>query len=259
MPSRRRTSRIDRIDSGIRSWAGRERERSGRVIRSCADRRSAPEKKGDACIRCTARKGSWSATIEAALTMAGAPYRMVETASWETNDAFRDLLKINPIGQIPTLVLPDGSGTVRERGDSDSSRRRASRRGLLPRDAVSARTSDPRTGVHRRQLLFGDHRYRLSRALLPGHRRRGQGPHSRRDQARLHRHWEIFADMFPGAPVPRRQRHRRAGSLRGGRDQVVGFARTSRPSIAAPFHAALLKVEAHPKVAAVFARNWPAK
>jgi GST-like protein len=26
-----------------------------------------------------------------------------------------------------------------------------------------------------------------------------------------------------------------------------------------PFHAALLKVEAHPKVASVFARNWPAK
>ena len=55
------------------------------------------------------KKGSGSATIEAALTMAGAPYRMVETASWETNDAFRDLLKINPIGQIPTLALSDGS------------------------------------------------------------------------------------------------------------------------------------------------------
>src|SRR3977135_3687464 len=56
------------------------------------------------------KKGSGSAAIEAALRMAGGRYRMVETASWETYDAFRDLLKINPIGQIPTLGLPDGSG-----------------------------------------------------------------------------------------------------------------------------------------------------
>ena len=55
------------------------------------------------------KKGSGSASIEAALTMAGAPYRMVETASWETNDAFRELLKANRIGQIPTLAFPDGS------------------------------------------------------------------------------------------------------------------------------------------------------
>ena len=55
------------------------------------------------------KKGSGSASIEAALTLADAPYRNIETASWKPNAAFQDLLKINPIGQIPTLVLPDGS------------------------------------------------------------------------------------------------------------------------------------------------------
>jgi GST-like protein len=41
--------------------------------------------------------------------MVSAPYRVVETASWEPNDAFQELLRVNPLGQIPTLVLPDGS------------------------------------------------------------------------------------------------------------------------------------------------------
>src|SRR5262245_25448570 len=55
------------------------------------------------------KKGSGSASTEAALEIIGAPYRIVETASWAINEAFKELLKLNPLGQIPTLVLPDGS------------------------------------------------------------------------------------------------------------------------------------------------------
>ena len=55
------------------------------------------------------KKGSGSASAQAALGIIGAPFRIVETASWEPNDAFAELLKVNPLGQIPTLVLPDGS------------------------------------------------------------------------------------------------------------------------------------------------------
>ena len=55
------------------------------------------------------KKGSGSASTQAALEIIGAPYRIVETASWATNEAFAELLKVNPLGQIPTLVLPDGS------------------------------------------------------------------------------------------------------------------------------------------------------
>jgi len=54
-------------------------------------------------------RGSGSAAVEAALALVGAPCRIVETASWDRNDAFQELLKLNPLGQIPTLVLPDGS------------------------------------------------------------------------------------------------------------------------------------------------------
>jgi len=55
------------------------------------------------------KKGSGSASVEAALAIIGAPCRLVETASWERNEAFQALLKLNPLGQIPTLVLEDGS------------------------------------------------------------------------------------------------------------------------------------------------------
>ncbi len=54
------------------------------------------------------KKGSGSATTQVALELIGVSYRVIETASWEPNDAFSELLKVNPLGQIPTLVLLDG-------------------------------------------------------------------------------------------------------------------------------------------------------
>ena len=54
-------------------------------------------------------KGSGSASVECALEMTGAPYCIVEAASWENNDALAELERVNPLRQIPTLQLPDGS------------------------------------------------------------------------------------------------------------------------------------------------------
>ena len=55
------------------------------------------------------KSGSGSAAIEAALTLIRQPFRIVETATWAQNDAYAQLLAVNPLGQIPTLVLPDGT------------------------------------------------------------------------------------------------------------------------------------------------------
>src|SRR6202012_5728300 len=54
-------------------------------------------------------KGSGSASVECALEMTGAPYRIVEAASWERNDPLAELERVNPLKQIPTLQLPDGT------------------------------------------------------------------------------------------------------------------------------------------------------
>ena len=204
------------------------------------------------------KKGSGSATIEAALTMAGAPYRMVETASWETNDAFRELLKINPIGQIPTLAAPDGSALSESAAiliHLDAAHPAA---GLLPRDEAA------RAQAIRGLVFIAANCYSAITVIDFPERFCKDMDDSARDRIRagtrerLHRHWEIFADMFPAQPFL-------AGSDVGALDLYAAVASKwsgTRAHLAAQrpaFHAALLKIESHSKVAAVFARNWPAK
>jgi GST-like protein len=54
-------------------------------------------------------KGSGSAAIECALELAHVPYRVVSAASWDTSSSLDELARANPLKQIPTLVLPDGT------------------------------------------------------------------------------------------------------------------------------------------------------
>jgi GST-like protein len=204
------------------------------------------------------KKGSGSATSEVALQIVGAPYRVVETASWEPNDAFAELLKQNPLGQIPTLVLPDGS-VLSESGAilihlglayPDS--------GLLPRES-SARAQALRGIVFiaancysaisiidfpERWCADADNDDALKERIRAGTR------------ARLHKHWEMFADIFPPRPYLCGEN---LGALDIHAAVVSRWAGTRkhveehRPA----FHAALARIEAHPKVAAVFAQHWP--
>jgi GST-like protein len=53
-------------------------------------------------------KGSGSAAVEAALTLAHAPFDKVNAASWEPGPGRDALLRVNPLAQIPTLVAADG-------------------------------------------------------------------------------------------------------------------------------------------------------
>ena len=204
------------------------------------------------------KQGSGSATIEAALAMAGAPYRLVETASWATNDAFRDLLKVNPIGQVPTLVLPEG-GALSESAailiHLDVAHPAAS---LLPRDEHS------RAQAIRGLIFVAANCYSAITVIDFPERFCAESDEPTRERiragtrARLHRHWEIFADLFPARPFL-------SGNEIGALDlyaAVVSRWSGAREHLAAtrpPFHAALSRIDMHPKVAAVFARNWPAK
>ena len=203
------------------------------------------------------KKGSGSASAQAALEIIGAPYRVVETASWEPNAAFAELLQVNPLGQIPTLVLPDGSvlsesaailihlGSVHP----DS--------GLLPRDA-SARAQAIRGLVFIAANCYAaisiiDFPERWCEdADEPTQERIRAGT-----RARLHRHWEMFADLFPAQPYL-------GGEKVGALDilaAVVSKWSGARPHLqqARPaFYETLLRIEAQPKVAPVFAQHWPA-
>jgi GST-like protein len=52
--------------------------------------------------------GSGSVPVEAALTLLGARYRVVERVVWESEAEAAEMAKINPLRQVPALVLPSG-------------------------------------------------------------------------------------------------------------------------------------------------------
>ena len=203
------------------------------------------------------KQGSGSASTEAALKIIGAPYRIVETASWATNAAFDELLKLNPLGQIPTLVLPDGSvlsesaailihlGSVHP----DS--------GLLPRDA-SARAQAIRG------LVFIAANCYAAISIIDFPERWCENADEAMlerirtgTRARLHRHWEMFADLFPARPYL-------GGEKIGALDLLAAVvskwsgSRAHLQQARPAFHATLLRIEAQPQVAPVFAQHWPA-
>jgi len=206
------------------------------------------------------KKGSGSASVQAALDIIGAPYRIIETATWDVNDAYAELLKVNPLGQIPTLVLPDGSGLSESAAihiHLDGAHPAA---GLLPKEA-SARAQAVRGLVFiaancyaaisiidfpQRWCDNADDDEQVQERIRAGTR------------ARLHRHWEMFADVFPAQPYL-------SGENVGALDllaAVVSKWSGSRQHLERhrpAFFETLLRIERHPDVASVFARNWPAK
>lgn len=53
-------------------------------------------------------EGSGSIAVEAALTLLGIPFSLVEGATWVEESARDRVALHNPLRQVPTLVLPDG-------------------------------------------------------------------------------------------------------------------------------------------------------
>jgi GST-like protein len=205
------------------------------------------------------KAGSGSAAVEAGLVIARAPFRLVETASWAQNEAYADLLAANPLGQIPTLVLDDG-GVLSESAailihlgtahpDSkllpgEMSERAQAVRGLVF-IAANCYSAISIIDYPERWCENADDDEEVQARIRAGAR------------ARLHRHWEMFADLFPGRPYL-------GGEAPGGLDLLAAVvskwsgARKHLAQQRPAFHETLLRIDAHPDVAPVFARNWPA-
>ena len=204
------------------------------------------------------KKGSGSATTQVALEVAGAPYKTIETASWEPNDAFNELLKLNPLGQIPTLVLPDGTVL------SESAAILIHLGEAYPQSGLLSSNPAARAQAVRGMVFIAANCYAaISIIDFP---ERWCSDADKDDtvkeriragtRARLHKHWEMFADLFPAQPYL-------SGSELGALDihaAVVSkwsgtrkHLEEHRPAL----YATLMRIEAHPKVAAVFAQHWP--
>jgi GST-like protein len=202
------------------------------------------------------KKGSGSAASEAALMLAGAPYRFVATASWEQNDAYPALLALNPLGQVPTLVLEDGSAMSESAAILMYLGRAHPESRLLPADAAAWAQAV-------RGLVFIAANCYAAISIIDFPERWCEDADEAMQQriragsrARLHRHWEMFADVFPAHPWL-------GGEHIGALDllaAVVSKWSGSRKHLEAQrpaLYAALLRTDAHPEVAAVFERYWP--
>jgi GST-like protein len=204
------------------------------------------------------KKGSGSATAQAALELAGAPYKIIETASWERNDAFPDLLKRNPLGQIPTLVLPDGSVM------SESAAILIHLGEAFPKSALLPAGASARAQIVRGLVFIAANCYAAISIIDFPERWCTEADDDDKvkeriragTRSRLHKHWEMFADLFPARPYL-------GGEAPGALDihaAVVSkwsgarkYLEEHRPE----FHATLMRIEAHPKLASVFAQHWP--
>jgi GST-like protein len=201
-------------------------------------------------------KGSGSAAVEAALIIAGVEYRLVEAASWKPGRGLDALRAINPLAQIPTLLLPDagvltesaailiyldtqfpGSGLL----PADVLRKAQAVRGLV---FIAANCYAAIGVIDYPERWCSDPDEPLRERIISGSTRR------------LYEYWDTFADAFPAAPWL-------SGEFLGALDLLAATVSKwsgSRQHLAQSrpdFSALLEKIESDPRVAPVFLKHWP--
>ncbi|MFN0182216.1 MAG: glutathione S-transferase family protein [Aquabacterium sp.] len=202
-------------------------------------------------------KGSGSAAVEAALRRLRMPTRIVTASTWEPDSAQAELKRVNPLGQIPTLVLPDGTVMTESAAILIHLGLHAPDSGLLPPDASS------RASVIRGLVFIAANCYACIGMIDYPERYTTARSSAARDalrngsRQRLHALWCDFADQFPARPW---LSGRRAGAL----DLLAAVvsrwsgARAHLERQRPAFHALLERIEAHRDFAPVFQRHWPA-
>jgi GST-like protein len=200
-------------------------------------------------------KGSGSAVVELALELAGLPYRLVEAASWEPGSALEELQQLNPLRQIPTLQLPDGSILTESAAILLHLGLAHPAAGLLP----AAETQ--RAQAIRGLVYIAANCYAAIGVIDFPERWCANADDAVKEQiregtrARLHSYWEIFADTYPASPFLN-------GASLGLLDlmaAVVSKWAGARPHLARvrpAFFALVERVQADPKVAPVWRRHW---
>src|SRR5207248_10104343 len=190
-------------------------------------------------------KGSGSAAIESALTIAGLPFRAVEAASWEPGKGLEELKRVNPLAQIPTLVLEDGTVMTESAAILIWLGLRYPQSGLLPAEPAQAirglvyiaANCYAAIGIIDFPARFCAHcDEATAKRIQEGTR------------ARLHEYWRIFADTFPAQPFL-------TGAQLGALDLLAAVVSrwsgaraplaTERPA----FHALMQRTEADPRPA----------
>ncbi len=204
-------------------------------------------------------KGSGSAAIEAALVRAGFAYTGVDAASWNPGPGRDALLQVNPLGQIPTLVLADGTVMTESAAILIHLGLCAAPGLLLPQEAGA------RARALRGLVYIAANCYAAIGVIDFPKRWIGSGDEAAAQRLRagarkrLHALWRMFADTFPPDE---------GGFLFGGEPGAADILaavvsrwsgtrahlQRRRPAL----HALVQRVEAHPRLKPVFDRHWGA-
>jgi GST-like protein len=189
------------------------------------------------------------------LRAAGLEYRVVTASTWEPGPGQDELRKANPLGQIPTLVLPDGSVLTESAAILIHLGLTAPPGVLLPKDE-GARAQSIRGLVYIPANCY-------SCITILDYPERFTADNSKESldnvragtRARLHRHWEIFADSFEGAPFFN-------GAAPGALDFLAvvvskwGGTRAHLQEHRPKFFGQLERIEAHESVAPIYRAHW---
>ncbi|MED5618712.1 glutathione S-transferase [Ideonella sp. BN130291] len=202
-------------------------------------------------------QGSGSAAIEAALTLAELPFRVVNAASWDAASELGALRQVNPLLQIPALRWPDGSTMTESAAILIELGLRHPHSGLLPQ-SPAARAHAIRGLVYIAANCYAaigviDYPERWTSGTTDTERE-----HVRQGtRARLHALWDRFAGTFPAQPFL-------SGEQPGALDLLAAVVSrwsgarkhlgTSRPQ----WFPVLERIDHLPAVAPVMARHWPA-
>ena len=199
-------------------------------------------------------KNSGAAAIEAALELCEIPYRFIDVES--TPEAAGTLEKLNPLKQIPTLQLPDGSILTESAAILIHLGLTFPKSNLLPKDATE------RDQVIRGLAFIISNCYAAIGIIDYPERWLATPDKPSRDnlmagaRARLHWSWEVFADQFSGELYLGDETPGALDVLAAVVTRWAGtreHLRNAQPG----FFAWLERIDRHPTLAPVFARHWP--
>ncbi len=202
-------------------------------------------------------KGSGSAAIEVALERCKTPFKIIRASTWEPDSAVAELERINPLKQIPTLVLPDGTVMSESVAILIHLGLVFPNAGLFPNDAS-------RSARSLRGLVFIAANCYSAVSVSDFPERWCAEPDDASNErvrkaarAQLHRHWEIFADLFDASPYLEREVPGALDFLAAVVSKWSGtraHLKANRPQFLETLH----RIEAHPDVAPIFAGHWNA-
>jgi glutathione S-transferase len=145
------------------------------------------------------RPGSGSGVCEAVLAVSGLPYEIVDLEKWGRTAPPAELLAVNPLGQIPTLVLPDGSAMT------ESAAITLYVADLVPETGLAPPVSDPRRARYLRWMVYlATNCYMTALRFYYPERysthNDGGAPVKKAALERSAFEWSVFADTLGGAP-----------------------------------------------------------